>query len=815
MNLDINLRPYGSSPALRQTGKPTTDIKYVTNSDTGTIECLFNIRIIPGDNPLRSDGLRHRFFARGLDLLAVCNDRYRTIATLPASPTGIIASDGGIIVLLDDGFAPVKFTRHGVNRWTMEPTPARLAAPFAITRADMGQLAATIPSKMLKGEYNSRSTRLTTSDADTLGKAMGEAYCTLSDAAMTRRQYIQPVMARYRIRNKYGELAYLSAPVLITPATPIQGAEATFTLSGDHLNLTAETELRAESFTLKLTPCADFSSPDGWNDIIGSVDILMSTQLHLYQPGVAPIHRFNNFTASAGSLTMRLPGVTDSPLPAAEGSRLHAMITGLLDRLDSALNPDNGLRHDTLDEISILCKILDPKTKELTAEGRIMASLSSPHSFAATHAARSGNTIVWGNLQSIPFQGYSAAELAVTTSAVTVPVPTVSCVNFGSGETVVNPSSLTSARPEALSPLLTYPSPEATEITVSVGTRTVTRQLKVSPSGRWAYFLNPSATPVALDTETDSFVIPAENPPSRHLPDAAIASGAESPLAPRALAHCAGEIITITPTSLPVSSWDFARANFYAFTDSGSCALAVNSKRDSITAMRLDTRGIKTPDAVALTPDGVMAIADGDLVRLNSNRVTTVLTGLTANRIGWSQPHNDESEKPCPPAGELWCVTDATGEILVTSPDGKHRYLRDGIIISELFTTSDGLLATTPDGEILNLSLEQLTAASAVEHTCRYAIPHRHGCFKGNLLQLIIPVFGAKLKGYIDIRADNGLGIAHSCSLTRLDIDGDINSPVNLLVPTPSRTHISIVIRLEGNHIAIDPPVIAMNSAKN
>ncbi len=815
MNLDINLRPYGSSPALRQTGKPTTDIKYVINSDTGMMECLFNIRIIPGDNPLRVDGLRLRFFARGLDLLVVCNDRFRTIATLPATPTGVIATDGGAIVLLDDGFAPVKFTRLGGNRWTMETAPARLPAPFAITRADMGMLTATIPAKTLKGEYNSRSTRLTTSDADTLGKAMGEAYCSISDAAMTRRQYIQPVMVRYRIRNKYGELAYLSAPVLITPATPIQCAEATFTISGDHLNLASETELRAETFALKLTPCADFSSPDGWNDIIGSVDILVSPQLHLYKPGVAPIHRFSNFSSSTGSLIMRLPGVTDSPMPAAEGSRLHAMVTGLLDRLDSALSPDNAHRHDTLAEISELCKILDSKTEELTAEGRIMASLSSPHSFAAAHAARSGNTIVWGNLHSLPFQGYSAAELAVTTSVATAPVPAVSCVKFSGGETVVNPSTLTSALPEALSPLLTYPSPEASELTVTAGTRTVTRRLKASPGGRWAYYLNPSATPVALDTETDSFVIPAENPPSRHLPDAAVASGAESPLAPRALARCAGEIIAITPTSLPVSSWDFARANFYAFTDSGSCALTVNSGRNAVTAMRLDPRGVKSPDAVALTPAGVMAIVDGDLVRLNSNRVTTVLTGLAADRIGWSQPRNDESGEPCAPGGELWCVTDAPGEILVTSTDGKRLYKRDDVNISNMFPTPEGLLAATSDGEILNLSLEQLAAASTVEHTSRHAIPHRFGCFSGNLLQLIIPVFGTGLKGHIDIRADNGLGIAHSCSLTRLDIDGDLNSPVSLLVPTPSRTHISIVIRLAGSRIAIDPPVIAMHSAKN
>lgn len=798
--LDINLRPFAATRSLRQTGRPAAEFEYVTNADTGSIGKLQGTHFISGDNPFNTGTLNIRFLSRGCELLALTRDRYRVVDTLPAPPAGILAADGGVTVLLAGGHAPVSYRHTGQNRWHREPEAAALAAPFAIARADMGQVSATIPSTSLKGEYNSRSTSLTTADAATLGNAMGKAYMALSDSAMTHRRYIQPVMARYRIRNKQGEPVYLSAPVLITPSTAMQGSEATFTLTGGNYNLASETVLRAESFALKLTPCADITPDEGWGDIIGSVDILVSPQLHLYLHGAAPLHRFGNFSATGGSVTLRLPGMTDSPLTAATGTRFHAMVTGLLDRIDSALLPENADRHDTMTEIAALCRILDTVTAEPSPDGRILDSLSPPHTFAALRGAAAGNTTIWGNLHVIPFNGYSPAELTAIPTATSTPVPAVSCVRFGDGESVVSPCTLSGYIPSSLSPLVTYPSPEASEISVSVGNRSVTLPLQVSPGGKWAYYLDPSALPIAFDTETDTFVIPSANPPSRHYPDAIVATGRGTARSPSALVRCPGEITGITPTALPISSWDFARANFYTFTLAGSCALTVNSNGNRLTAARIDSRSVTAPEAVAVTPDGVMAVADGDLLRLNSNRVTTVLTGVAADRIGWSQPRGDGFDTPATPSGELWCVNDSAAEILVTSTDGKRRYLRDDVAAGELLHSGEGLLSLTADGTITNLSHET-DAESAIRHVRRFPMPRRD---RKRFVTLTLPVYGTGLKGSIDMRADNGLGTGHSCSLTRLDINGDLNAPLTVTVPAPSRTHLSIIISLTGKNLRID-----------
>ncbi len=798
--LDINLRPIGPEDTLRQTGRPVTDLQYLINADTGAIESLHGVHFLSGDNPIHVSGVSILFVSRGNELLAVCKGRFRTVGTFPSAPVGILACDGGVTVLLADGYSPVRYIREGVNRWKRAPEAVCLAAPYALTRADAGQVTAVIPSKTLKGSYNSRSPRLTVADADMLGDAMGEAYVALSDSAMTAEKYIEPVMARYRIRDKFGEPVYTSAPILITPDTVIQGAKAEFTLTGDNFNVTSETVLRAEAFTLTLTPCAVTDIGSGWGDIIGSVDILVSPQLHLYQRGMSPLHRVGNFTATGGGLDLWLPGVTDTPEPAAPGTRFQAMVAALLDRVDIALRPESDHRHDTLTEIAELCRILDTKIEEPSPDERLLATLAPPHTFAASCAVSAGNATVWGNLHAIPFSGYSAPELAAVTGPSAADVPAVSCVKFSDGSSVVQPCTLSGNTPSALSPLLVYPSPDATEISVTVGTRTVTRPLRASPGGRWAYYLDPSAMPVKLDTVTDTFVIPAADAPVRHYPEAVVATGRGASRSPKALVRCAGEVTAITPTALPVSSWDFARGNFYAFTLGGSCALTVSSKGNLLTAARLDSRGVKGPEAVAVTPHGVMAVAGGDLLRLNSNRVTTVLTGITADRIGWSQPRGEGFDAPAPPAGELWCVTPDSPEILITSTDGKRRYLRDDVSVEELLHAPEGLLGLTSDGQLLNLSVEE-DAPSTVKHVRRFRVPRKTSRF----MHLAIPLYGVGLHGSVDIRADNGLGIAHSCSLTRFDIDGDLNAPLTAVIPLPARSHISIHINLTGEQLTIIP----------
>ena len=800
--LDINLRPSGTDGTLRQTGRPAEHIQYLTDADSGELVSLWNIHFIPGDNPVRGMGVTIRFVSRGNELLAVNRDSFRVVDTLPSAPVGILACEGGVTVLLSEGYSPVRYIRKGLNGWKRAPEAVRLPAPFALTRTDSGQLTAVIPSKTLKGSYNSRSPHLTVADADLLGNAMGEAYVALSDAAMAGQKYIEPVMARYRIRDKFGEPVYTSAPIVITPDAVIQGGKAEFTLTGDNFNVTSETVLRAEAFTLTLTPCVAMDEYDGWGDIIGSVDILVSPQLHLYLHGASPLHRLRNFSATDGGLDLWLPGVPDTPEPAAPGTRFHAMVTALLDRADIALRPENFHRHDTLSEIAELCRILDTKISEPSPDDRILASLAPPHTFAATTAVSAGNATLWGNLHAIPFGGYSAAELAAGTGAGSTAVPAVSCVKFSDGSSVVQPCTLSGSIPATLSPLLVYPSPDATEISVSIGTRTVTRPLRASPGGKWAYYLDPSAVPVTLDTVTDTFVIPAVDAPVRHYPDAVVATGRGTSRSPTALVRCAGEVTAITPTALPVSSWDFARGNFYAFTLGGSCALTVNSKGNALSAARLDSRAVGGREGVAVTPHGVMAVADGELLRLNSNRVVTVLTGITADRIGWSQPGGDGFDRPASPSGELWCVTSESGEILITSHDGKHSYLRDDVEVTEMLSTPEGLLGLTADLRLVNLSVEE-GAESTVRCIRRFPMPGKPSSKGGRFVRLTLPVYGVGLKGSIDIRADNGLGIAHSCSLTRFDIDGDLNSPLTAVIPTPVRTHISIHINLTGHQLTV------------
>lgn len=671
-------------------------------------------------------------------------------------------------------------------------------APYTIMHKEAGMYTTIIPSLQLKGEYSSRSTHLTSVDEKTVGKAIGDAYCSLVDSAAVNRTYIQPVIARYLLRNKSGEIIYRSAPVLIASENPLQAVTTQLTLSGDGFRITTETTLTAQGFTLSLA--ANRTTSEAITSLIEdtSVELLVSPQIHPYSPGIAPVHTFGAATTNSRSLIVHTPGWDGSLYPAREDSRFEARIAAILSNLDTCLSPYTAERANALSEITTLHRLLNTTVKEPDARSRMLADFSYPHGFTAETCVSGGNVILWGNITTRRFNGFNPAEFANGTDPNTEATPAAAKVSFADGSSVVTSTVLAHAT-SSFTPLITYPRGDARQIELRIGTKMVTLPLKTAPGGLWSYYLAPLCQPITPDTETGIFVLPSATPALTNIPDAIGMSSSSNPLQLTAMTRCGGKIIYITPTALPVSSWDFARANFYAFTDAGINAVTVNSGRDSITSARIDSRSVSSEDAIAVTPVGVMAIASDNLVKINSNRVTTLIRSVTADMIGWSQPF-----------GELWCVTKGSTKALIVDADGNKLFTRDTPAILHIRTLPAGLFAADLSGHNWQLSTEvPAVMAMHLVRTARIKPSHRR------VLRIVIPISAENAKGEVRIRAGFQSPIYESAeymetvdtdkapTLLRLNIDGNLRHPLLATIPTPSRIYYTIEISITALNASI------------
>ena len=192
---------------------------------------------------------------------------------LTDTPTCILPVDRGIIVM----FASTKPCRYNctegksVNQpvsWTRTDLFPDLA-PLMFSRSDMARISVEIPEFSLGSSYETDTRTLTDEDSAKVDNVMRDAYIRLSDNALSRGLFIQPVMARYRLIGTNGAVIYTSAPVLIAPDEGAQSISAEFTFSGTGFRRMEYARLRAQAFF----PYTVRTRPDDllWNKLVREV----------------------------------------------------------------------------------------------------------------------------------------------------------------------------------------------------------------------------------------------------------------------------------------------------------------------------------------------------------------------------------------------------------------------------------------------------------------------------------------------------------------------------------------------------------------
>lgn len=783
-------------------------------------------RLLPGGSVTDSDGVRWIFIEYSGRL--VCHDGRETYALpdAPGRPMGIIRCGDRLLVLMGEEEAPMWLYRTDDGEWTWRST-ADLPEPLSIIRNDEETLTASVGGITLRGAYTSRSTVLHEDDADRVEAMMADAYNALSLRVARSRRFFQPVIVRYRMYGADGSALYTSAPVMISAQGGQQLLSADFTLSGDRFATLSEETLSVSTFSLRLRPVAPLSS--GWHDVVKRVELIASPQLHPYDPKCGSVCTFGHFTASAGSIRIGLPGVSD-PSGSAQGgfgTPLRAMVESVLDALDECLEYIGTARFDAVsgeweglehpfyprilapaDEIDELRAMIADSREARAERDRLLMSISAPHWLCAAMGAESGDTLAYTGLAARRFSGWLPAEFAIEETpaddAHPADAPVASKVTFADGSSCVRSGVVSGFSFKSLSPLITYPAADAVKIELFYDKNYLSLPLRPSPSGRFSYWLSETGAPVSMERDRPAFVLPVESRRQKYLPGAVAVASVSEPLKPLTVVHTT-ESAPVALRGAPSDSggWDAGSARYYLFGRDGTRSLCVAASRTRVTARTLDRRPVECPDA--MTPVGnnsIALLAGEDLLQVKGQKVSVLRPWVGAKRLGYD-PRRDEllcfhdAETPCPdnysmiegnssiPVFPDVCVTDVKGSLL---------YTRTSPEAVSLLSDGSRLLMLDTEGRLRDYCGGAETSGTVA---VAYRVSSRRSNAKAarEIMRLRLTADGAD--GMVELRAGRADNVSYSDPVASFTLHGDIVSLPQMQFLLPPRDALWLSLRLE------------------
>lgn len=728
------------------------------------------------------------------------------LGQLGGKPQCAAATQRGIIVMTPAGAETVAWDGNG-SRWILAgPQPD--FPPISIVAQDSTPLSATIGGEQMAGNYPHGAGILSSDDRHSLTVAALDAYRRLDDQARGGGSYIQPLIARYRIKDTDGNVLYLSAPVLVCGTNGFQAINRLTTSVNSGYRQAATLSVR--SWDLAVTAPSELTGY--WGDKAAEIEILATRQLHPVRMKGESEGSLSQENATTSSLTFTMPGV----VPGTSGDlQREATVIAALDRLDEMTevvarfsNPFKGgigpagtvaavgraPQGDTDSDWKDVEKSLsrEPAIESGYREATVNRC-GLPHRFTATRCALSGDTMLWGNPTQIPYDGY--------------PLPMMSAeagrgnwrayiaVEMADGdERRVWSGGGTSGEPLSLSPLLTYPDCSAKRMTIAISRsdgsiRKETLELTPTPKGNVAYYLHPTLKRWSLSTESGIYLVPAARHSRHEMPGRVISASEGDPLSPTgALAAGPGEIIELTAARRSGSTWEMGRGHFYAFGRWGIAAIGANNSHVVTGASLISTIGITAREQVAEGEDGVWALTSGGILRVSGTRSSCVTERIAGGmRLGINQA-----------SGEIW-VTDSDGNATIINPADGEYVTRKMERIEGMLTSGARLILSTPDG--LRLADTETADTGAVEWNARIRMDgvdnkgikpmNRPGMIESVTIDLDSPAADIE----IGLRADTGSGAAGSLPLSRFTIKGAVNKPLTAWLRAPRREWVECVVK--------------------
>lgn len=591
---------------------------------------------------------RNTILANGTTLSIVHPDGSITPGTsLPATPLCAFNNGDDAIIMTSQGAF-----RLCLDDDTLTATPLRSKYPdISLCAIDAGPIQASVAARQLSQSYNGGT--LTSRDTDTITSDIVNAYLAITSQASAGGLLLQPVIARYRLRADDGTLLFTSAPVLLCHPDGAQCANA--------IKLYTDDRQTVNAYTLKLSAWQlQAHIPSAATDV-ATMEIYMTPPFHPYRsnaPATASIARITN--TNDPFIYATLPGAHRA---ISSGNSFAAELTlrSTIARLDdiescvSIITDPFGSNAGTIDiaiasdgDAASVGTTLDSALKtRVTAANYRDVMLAQPHSFTANVSASGSGVIAWGDIVVQRYIGHGAAAFAADSSD--KPWNATIRVRFADGSVAIRSDSYTSGAPSKFHPILSYPAPDAVEMTIVAfygnANHRLSVALKPDISRRCAVYINPNLKPFTLPEASSAQIIDGTFR-TIPMPDIIAFADSASPLtictrtdiasAPRFIVHPGGAQL----------AWEYGRTRFIAISDSEISSCAVNMSAHTATSRCLFAHhGNASPCACCGAPGEVFASFGNDIYIINNSRATNIKTLDSCRGLGYDATRD-----------ELWCL---------------------------------------------------------------------------------------------------------------------------------------------------------------
>ncbi len=275
--------------------------------------------------------------------------------------------------------------------------------------------------------------------------------------------------------------------------------------------------------------------------------------------------------------------------------------------------------------------------------GRVL--MESPHTFGADVVASDASAVVFAGIHSVRSRGFQPLFFASeTTTASGSGARAMVTVTFsGTGRRgVVCSHEFKGKVPTKLGPVLSYPSPDATSMRITIFDGNATRSgafaLSPDPSGCRSVYIQAGLGAIELPTVSAALVSDVAEP-SDDFDTLVAASAVGSPLEVLATKEMSAPLAEIAGAVGSDTAWEYGRSRFVGRGASGLISLTVDNGFKSLSAKTIDER---EPHALCGGAGCVYAAVAGEVLAVGatSRKVQRVLEGeYTA--LAWDGQHRE------------------------------------------------------------------------------------------------------------------------------------------------------------------------------
>lgn len=647
------------------------------------------------------------------------------------------------------------------------------------------RLGVEVEERELKGSYDTHSTSLNAADTEQLGKDLLEGYAELADIATRGGLEMQPMLARYRLEGKNGEVLYRSPIVLTGSSTGVQCVESMQCQLDENRTKRGALRVTADVYRLRLRQVTTGSIDQGR---VAKLVVETSLPVHPVDANARAANTLSRSGTNGIMLRCYLPGASVTMVStrrhvaerlmtlAKKGDvafREAAVVYKPFDG-EGLLDVELPVSHSDWEGVTAQqAKVKTQLSAKVETVAPLVAKCRVPNHFMATTGCVAGENVVWGDITVKGFEGYRVEEMTTDFTPEGEP-HTWRCVavtELVTGARCVATTWGTENAPLRLNPILSFPRPDAVKMMVRLERdgKLYEGEFPLAPdeTGAASVYCSEDLEKIELAEIEGSFAYVSDTRVGERYEAEIVVAGADNPREViGASSMVTGRIVSLKSMDRRGSAWEFGDQRVYAFSTEGIYLTAINGEGNRLRNSRIDSRGVISGKAVAETDDdkyAVVCIAEGDLVGLQRGNSTTLQSGAGATSVGW-----DGTNK------ELWMEM-ADGSIVVKqSLDGGYRKV-EGMTANGFFDTGSGMLIATDEGVLDTTKAGEEVAEYRYVIRCGMEIPEWY-LKRGEIAGVSVDMRSESVEGAIEVRSmDIGGGNVMEYGMS---FRGRVNTPL-------------------------------------